>query len=307
MKKLPLFFVTLALAIALSPFAAEAQLPDLDCDKKTDPAVDIAIYTKAIKLNATDYKALVMRGIAYRKTGNHEAALKDFNRAIALLPQADHAYYHRGVLYANRDDRAAAIENFSQAIERNPFSPNAYYCRGRINWGVNKEQSLSDFSKALELEPWDARVYSAKAGAALYIDRKSQSAIFDMSKAVELLTAEVSKESSTSCVNALLFRGWANTMLLRSSEAVADFGAVIKKDSENLEGYIYRAHALYFQKKYISALNDLDKAISLNPSYAAAYEERARVFEKLNQKERAQADRQMYKTLSSTDPGQRPN
>lgn len=297
----------LSLFLTLICLTGFGQVPlDDDCAKSTDHESAIVTYTKAIKFSSTDYNAYVNRGRAYRGLGDHAAALKDFNRAIELIPKADKAYLERGILFQDRSDREKALDDFSKAIERNPFNGDAYYYRGRTYWGREKDLTLADFSKALELDPNGAYLYGTRAGASLMINPRDQAAVADLTKAVELLTAEMTAKSDTLCRgNNLLHRGWANAMLRRYPESIADFSAAIKEDVDDVQGYKYRAWILFIQKKYISALDDLDKAIKLNANYAEAYKARARVYDMLNQKERAAADRQKYQELSNSKPDPR--
>lgn len=296
------WFLTPLMALVCLGVSGQAPL-DNECSKKTDHEASIAANTKAIRISKTNYTAYVERGIAYRELGDHRAALKDFDHAIELIPKADRAFYERAVLFMSRGNREKALEDFSRAIERNPFNPIAYYSRGRLYWGRENDLTLADFSKAFELNPRAAYLYGARAGAMLEIDGQDPAAIADLTKAVELLTAEITAKSDNLCLgNKFSHRGWAKQLLGRYDESIADFSAAIKADVDDPEGYLYRARSLFLQKKYISAAKDLDKAIELNPNYAASYKNRARVYDMLHQKERAEADRQKFQELSTSIP-----
>ena len=77
----------------------------------------ITHYTAAIDLKPDLVEAYNNRGIAYRNTGNLDAAIEDFNRAIDLDSEYAGVYNNRGDAYADKDDFDAAIEDVNRAID----------------------------------------------------------------------------------------------------------------------------------------------------------------------------------------------
>jgi tetratricopeptide (TPR) repeat protein len=45
----------------------------------------VKYYTKTIELNSDSYEAYLSRGYCYDSIGKYQLALKDFNKAIALI------------------------------------------------------------------------------------------------------------------------------------------------------------------------------------------------------------------------------
>ena len=60
------------------------------------------------------------KGIAKYDLGEHEAAIKDFNKAIELKPDSAILYNNRGEAFAKMGNREAAIKDFNKAIEIQP-------------------------------------------------------------------------------------------------------------------------------------------------------------------------------------------
>ena len=56
----------------------------------------IALLTEAIRLSPRLWQALQYRGELYLQRGSPDAALEDFDRAIALAPNESHVYVLRG-------------------------------------------------------------------------------------------------------------------------------------------------------------------------------------------------------------------
>ena len=73
-------------------------------------------FNLAIKLQPNYADACSNRGNLYAQSGNSEAALKDFNKAIGLKPHAD-AYFNRANEYSNLNRLQEAISDYSKSIE----------------------------------------------------------------------------------------------------------------------------------------------------------------------------------------------
>jgi tetratricopeptide (TPR) repeat protein len=119
-------------AIEVSPDAPQY------LDSRIDLALRLEQYELVIKdtthwiqttgSNSNAFISLIynMRGIAYRNSGNNEAALADFNHSIHLnpnpradlksMPNAD-AYFNRGVLYKDLGNYPQAKADLSAALQ----------------------------------------------------------------------------------------------------------------------------------------------------------------------------------------------
>lgn len=108
-------------------------------------------------LTSTDRAAtLVNRGIIRMQSDRVNAALVDFDAAIALRPDTAEAYVNKGIALlrlGNREDEAVAI--LSEAIARNPVRPEiAYYQRAVANEGLGRvREAYEDYSRAAALAP----------------------------------------------------------------------------------------------------------------------------------------------------------
>jgi len=92
-----------------------------------------------------------------RDIGQHEAALEDYSKSIALQPTSE-AYNSRARLYfslaRSQDTLMLALQDYSRAIEMNPTKGEFYVNRGatyaRLGQG---QQAITDISRGLELQP----------------------------------------------------------------------------------------------------------------------------------------------------------
>ncbi len=94
--------------------------------KIADEEYEAAIveFNQAIAIDATNTDALGSRGIARSRLEDYQGALGDYNQAIALDSQAHELYYNRGIVQIHLEDYESAIDDFSEAIAQKPdFAP----------------------------------------------------------------------------------------------------------------------------------------------------------------------------------------
>ena len=115
------------------------------------------------------------------------------------------------------------------------------------------DQAISDFSKAIEINPRLAPAYNNRGTAYLYTARYEQ-AILDLSKAVEI---------DPRLAHAYNNRGWAYIKMEQYDEAVSDFNKTIEIDPRLAEAYFYRAVVYSLLEEYDKALLDAIKAQKL--------------------------------------------
>ncbi|CAB1076493.1 hypothetical protein D1AOALGA4SA_4289 [Olavius algarvensis Delta 1 endosymbiont] len=92
--------------------------------------------------------------------GNDRAAVKYFQKAIALDPSRTGAYFEQGISYGQLGHFDRAIPLLNKAIEMEPQNGLYLYGRGRVLLLNGKEDlAMADFIKAAEYEDEDAQMY----------------------------------------------------------------------------------------------------------------------------------------------------
>ena len=129
--------------------------------------LDIARYTRHIKLNHGNFQAYNNRGNVYQQLGKQELAIADYNKAIELNPEYFIAYNNRGNLYQQLGKYELAITDCNKAIElrqKNGMPYNnrgfAYLMAGRL------EEAEKDIRKSLELNA--NNIYALNSMSELY-------------------------------------------------------------------------------------------------------------------------------------------
>ena len=117
-------------------------------------------FTQAIEDSPEDmkYKFYVLRGKAYKDSGEFDYALKDFNTSIKLDPSRV-AYIYRGEIYLAQERYLAAVNDFTAALEINP-DIELYKLRGESYLkSANHVLALADGLMIMDMAPKDFRSY----------------------------------------------------------------------------------------------------------------------------------------------------
>ncbi len=92
--------------------------------------------------------------------GNDRAAIKYFQKVIAMDPVRSAAYFEQGISYGQLGEHQKALTLIDKALEIEPQNGLYYYGRGRVYLlSGEKEQAMEDFKKAAELNDEDALNY----------------------------------------------------------------------------------------------------------------------------------------------------
>ena len=131
--------------------AASQRRPSRGGDRRCSAA--LANPALSVALRAA---TLVNRGIIAMDSGRVDAALRDFDAAIALAPDAADAHVNKGIILLRIDGRAAdAVAALTRALDLVPRRPEiVYYHRGIANETLGRlRAAYEDFAVAAQLAP----------------------------------------------------------------------------------------------------------------------------------------------------------
>lgn len=145
-----------------------------------------------------------------------------------------------------------------------------YFERGK---GLAKQgqydQAITMFDHWIISNPTDASGYYQRSRAYLELG-KYQNVVDDCTKAISL--------SPSNPISVYADRGFALLKLGLSQRAIEDFSECIKRDPVMVLAYNNRACCLHTIGKHNEALDDLNRAISLQPDYISLYLQRAHLY-----------------------------
>src|SRR5438045_2436655 len=124
MCKLTSLFLSSAVALALLAGSAPAQARSgsdwRDCNgRDVDARISACsriIDEAAVRNPTRDPGAYNNRGNTYRRKGDYDRALRDFDDAIKLNPREAGSIYGRSQVYADKGDTGRAIADLDEAI-----------------------------------------------------------------------------------------------------------------------------------------------------------------------------------------------
>jgi lipoprotein NlpI len=120
----------------------------------------------ALQLSPKNPAAYNNRGVARREEGEVNAAINDFDQAIALDSGYELAYRNRAAAEAQKGDLDSAIADSARAIELDPKDAVAYADRGTAKSKRGDfAGALIDYDRALQLNPKYSGVYVARGTA----------------------------------------------------------------------------------------------------------------------------------------------
>jgi len=158
---------------------------------------------------------------------------------------------NRGVDYLGKGDYDQAISEFTKAIEIDPSLPDAYSNRGDAYLHkANYDQAISDCTKAIAINPNFETAYLNR-GVAYFYQRNYDQAISDLSKAIEINPNYDLAYSS---------RGGVYCEKANYDQAISDCTKAIAINPNNSQAYNNRGLTYYYKGEYHRAEEDVHKA-----------------------------------------------
>ncbi len=232
------------------------------------------------------------------KVGNYRELKNDKNpltihRRIQIQDKNGLISYicnNRGTLYSDLGQFTQAISEYNKAIELNPKYAGAYNNRGGAYSDLGQfKEAISERTKAIELDPKFDRAYYNR-GLAYYNSGKVSKAVSDYNKAIKL---------NPKLTEAYNNRGVAYGSSGQLKKAVSDYTKAIELDPEHIEAYKNRGLAYLKLKEFHRCISDYNKAIKLNPGHVEAYNNRGTAYGQLGRFTKAISD---YNKAINLDP-----
>jgi serine/threonine protein kinase len=125
--------------------------------KQGDWLAAIGKYVSATEADPTYARAYSNLGFALNRLGKFDEGIEYLSKGILFAgdaPQLHRLYDNRGFAKSNLKDYEGAISDFTKAIELNPSNPRVYYHRAESHaQAENYEEAYSDVQIALRLDP----------------------------------------------------------------------------------------------------------------------------------------------------------
>lgn len=217
----------------------------------------ISDLNRIIAMNPQQSEAYNRRGNEYTYLQKSQEAVDDYTKAILLDPQNYSAYSNRSKLLADSGFHSMAIIDCNQAIAIAPNFATAYSNRAYVKslLGLH-EEAISDCSQAILLDPASAQAYNARAATYYALDRYTD-ALADYTKARELDPKDARFHFNI---------GLIKQNLKDPRGAVADFSKAIELQPQYTNAYSSRGFSLYALREWAGALSDFRQHAALSPN-----------------------------------------
>ncbi|AFZ26349.1 tetratricopeptide repeat protein [Cylindrospermum stagnale PCC 7417] len=240
----------------------------------------LASFEQAVRIKCDYYQAWFNKGIALYKLERFKEAIASFDEAVKIKPDYHQAWFKRGVTLDELERYEEAIASFDETIKIKPDSHLAWYNRGFALLNLNRyEDAIASFDAALKLKPDYQEAWNNRGTALLNLKRYEDAiASFDAA----LKTQPDSQNTGNS-------QGITLGDLRTEENANTSVNQTVKIQPDLHQAFYNKACCYAIQGNLDSALENLQKAINLNPD---KYRKRAKTdtnFDGIRKDERFQA------------------
>ena len=254
----------------------------------------IASFTRAIQIEPRHVDALIGRADLYSGRGRDDEALRDIEQALTISPSAE-LHYRRGILLLRRKSPEAALRDFDKALAAEPRDANCHIGRAMALVALKQTDSaLAALDSALILDPANAQALSNRASVLARLKRYEE-ALLSADRALKLqpdlpgawhnrgaalaglkrlkeAVASYEKALALAPQNAHTWNnaGAAMILLERNEAALGYFERALQLHARDPEIWSNRAKAFAGLNRFPEALADCAKALALEADHVPA-------------------------------------
>jgi len=259
-------------------------------------------------------QAYLMRANIFDQTGRRLKALEDLNSALAIKPEYYVAVYQRANVNYELGNYTQARDDYRRLLRGNSRSPEALIGLARIAVKENNLGLANEYlDQAVAADPNDADLYVRRASVrrlmnndrgavddlilALSTDSRNSRATSDLIKlsnenypaVIDGLTSAISQAPNVGMFPYL--RAFIAQAHHRYTAALADYQSLIDRNLYNYHGiYASMAECDYALGNYQRALDNIDRALSMDRNTASHFIVRSKILRALKRFDEARDD-----------------
>jgi len=251
-------------------------------------------FDAAIELDANNNHAIFWRGYCNLKLDDYKKAIVDFDKLISRDNSNSDYYYWRGICKSRLGKYRDALFDFNSAISINPNDQYAYFQRGKSYFYLrNYKEALPDFEKVIGFNYQDAYAFYWR-GSVKYELGSFLEALYDLNKAISIESDDVDFYKK---------RGEIYFALKLYGEAVHNFQKAKEFDLTDEYPSLKIIEANFNKGDYNNVIEECNYLISLNTIWTDyGYFWKARANENLDNFEEALQDYEMLFSISNNFP-----
>lgn len=225
------------------------------------PSKALRLFDRALAILPNAADILADKGKVLVELGQHHEALACFERAIAINPEHWMALQNQGATLLALKRPSDALGAFDRLLVVMRNHPAAFNNRALALKDLGRfNEAIDDFRKAISVNPKDAEILT-NLGDSLFATRNYNEAGASYDKALAL---------KPDLAQAWLGRANIHCELKRYEDAVAAYDKAISLKPDLAEAWYGRGSVLSDHKRYEEAVGDFSKALALKPDLIGA-------------------------------------
>lgn len=214
----------------------------------------------------------------------------DCNLAIESFPDTAFLYYYRGFALSSMGQFEAAISDFDKAIALEPVFAEPFLERARAKYEMgSRDLAYKDIRAALKRDPDLPEAYLLRAE--MYLDEEMpELALPDIEYARQLIP----KDPEVYCLKTAYFLAVGNV-----KSALKEANLAIRLAPKDALGYVSRAQVFTALGELLNARDDIDAAISFAPMEFSLLNSRAMILDAIGDRKAALKDIERYMSKDS--------
>lgn len=227
----------------------------------------LADFNRAIALAPNAAKPYIARAELRVRRGETTLALQDYERALQLEPKNATALSQRAALYASAGQFAEAIADLDVALSSYPDNAELLYNRGYAHfWRGDLPKALADYDATLAVSPTMVRALINRCLTRVTLNTNLDGALADCNAAVQIEPDNAAARET---------RGLAYLKLGKPDAASADFATVLEIDPNRPISLYGRAVCRSVDSLAASlqqaAAEDREAALALDPAISTSF------------------------------------
>ena len=247
----------------------------------------IAAYDRALQLQPEEASLWMKQGMAYDGIQQFENAIAAYQKATQHAPNDASVWLKLGVLLENLNRPEDALGVYVKVVELQPDNVWAWHDRGKVLETLgHPSKALLAYSRAVEIKPkFQLAVESRKR---ILIDRSDSYALLQCGHYAEaLVLAKLAYQQDPSNPRTLLTYGTTLAKLQRYDEAIVILDVLLGSESDHAKAWLVRSDIRRQRRDWDGALQDVDRALRLDPEQPKTLQAKAQILESMDRLEDA--------------------
>lgn len=242
--------------------------------------------------DSLEYVDCLTRAFNYLHADSLTEARQCLTRALRLRPEAPGNFVlhdQLGRISMAEGRYAAAVEHFDRVLQQRPSQLDTRMARATCHIELSHPQQALDDCRSLFQQAPD----TATAVRILFLQCAAHKQLRQFPQVADDLARILSLQPGNE--SAILLQAVNLEELGQPQEAINRLNLYVSAHPHDISGLVARAEMLLRQHYPILAMEDINQAIQLQPHDAALYLLRAKIFDEMGEKRRAEEDRRRAK------------